>query len=150
MGAAYGGYDPLGTALRGCGRLTPGCQPYAVNDRIVWTGLPAVRTVNQVVRMDTSTVLATFFAVNPDCTPRGLPDLTIVKPPAHGAAIVSPVDAHPAYPPGPYAACNTLAVPAIGMRYTPGPGYSGADSLTLDQVDADGRRQTIRVLLTVR
>lgn len=150
VGAAYGGYDPLGTALRGCGRLTSGCQPYAVNDRVVWTGLPAMRIVNQVVRMDTPTMLATFYAVNLDCSARGVPDIAISMQPVHGSAMVSPHAAHPAFPPGPYAVCNGTAVPAVGVRYTPGPGYSGGDSLTLDQVDTEGRRQSIRVALTVR
>jgi dienelactone hydrolase len=36
--ASQMGSDPLTLALNDCGRLHRGCKPYAVDDRVVWTG----------------------------------------------------------------------------------------------------------------
>ena len=154
---ASGGYDPLGYALRNCGRSSSQCRLYAVNDDVVWSGpKPAspgadpVRLVARTVRMNVSTPLAAFYGVNPDCSPRGLPQVSVAAAPAHGGAAVAPRDEHPAFPQGsPYAACNVGLVPAMGVTYTPAPGYSGNDALTVEEVNVNGRRQVLRIELTV-
>jgi len=69
---------------------------------------------------------------------------------AHGAAAAAPRDEHPAFPrSSPYAACNVGLVPAMGVTYTPAPGYSGSDALTVEEVNVDGKRQMLRIELTV-
>ena len=151
-----GGYDPLGFALRACGRAGVACQPYAVNDKVVWTGSPAaggsapVRLVSRTVHADATSSLGTFFAVNPDCTSRGPPQVRLTALPAHGTVAVAPRDAHPAFPPGsPYAACNGATVSATGVAYTPALGYAGLDAVEIDKVTPDGRHESIRITLTV-
>ena len=157
VGQAAGGYDPLGVALQWCGRLVAGCQPYAYNDTVVWTGIgrgaadaAMLRRFSKAVRRDASTTLGSSFALNRDCTSRGLSKVLIATPPAHGTVAVGPQEAHPVFPAGhPLAACNTVGVPATAITYTPAPGFSGTDSLTIDETDIDGRRKVTRIVLTV-
>jgi dienelactone hydrolase len=154
---AHEGYDPLGYALRHCAQVTPPCQPYAVNDEVVWTGPKPEhpgedppRSVQKTVHMDTSTALGGFFAVNPDCSSRGLPKISISEAPAHGTAVVGPRDQHPAFPPSsPFAVCNAATVPAMGVTYTPVPGYFGGDELTIEEITLDGKHQVFRIELKV-
>ncbi len=157
VNVSSGGYDPLGFALRNCRRVSPRCQFYAVNDDVVWTGpkqdSPGVgpaRVVARTVRMNVGTSLGAFYAVNPDCSSRGLPKVSVTSIPTHGTAAVAPRDEHPAFPPGsPYAACNAGLVPAMGVSYTPASGYAGADALTIEEINMDGKRQVLRIELTV-
>jgi len=154
---ANGGYDPLGYTLRQCARSTTECRAYAVNDAVVWSGpklqgagAGVVRVVAKNVRMNVGTWLGGFFSVNPDCSSRGLSRVTVAQAPAHGAATVGRHDEHPAFPTnGPYAGCNAGLVPSVGVTYTPAPGFSGGDTLTIEDVDVDGKRQVIRIDLKV-
>ena len=148
------GYDPVAFALNRCNRTvsTPQCQLYAVNNDVVWSG-PAgepVRSVGKTVRANVSTSLGAFFEVNRDCSSRGLPKIEIAAAPSHGAAIVAPRDEHPAFSPdNPLAACNAAAVPAVGVTYTPAPGYAGVDTLIINETTLDGRHHVIRIELKV-
>ena len=153
-----GGYDPLGRALLACARFSPECRAYAVNDQVVWTGPrhpeassgTPVRVVAKMVRMNSATSLGAFYAVNPDCSSRGLPTVVIAMRPAHGAASVERHDGQPNFPASsPYAVCNANTVPATGVTYTPANGYSGPDTLTLDETTPDGKRLVIRIDLSV-
>jgi hypothetical protein len=154
---AHGGYDPLGVALRRCAQAAGQCQAYAVNEEVVWTGPKAERpgedpprVVEKTVRMDSATSLGGFFAVNPDCSSRGLPRVTIAEAPSHGTATVGPRDLRPSFPSDhPYAACNAAMVPAMGVIYTPLQGYSGGDRLTIEEITVDGRREVFRISLKV-
>lgn len=149
------GYDPLGFALRSCGRMAgpSQCKPYAVNDDVVWSGPKQgepTRVVAKAVHANASTSLGAFFEVNRDCSSRGLPKVAISAAPGHGTATVAPRDEHPAFPPSnPLFACNTAMVRALGVMYTPAPGYAGTDALTIDEVGLNGQHQVIRVELSV-
>jgi dienelactone hydrolase len=157
VSVSRGGYDPVGYALRHCARTSPRCQPYAVNDDVVWTGPKPEhpgedppRMVRKSVRMDASTPLGGFFAVNPDCSSRGLPKVSISEAPAHGTAVVGPREQHPAFPAGnPFAVCNSSLVPAVGVTYTPAPGYAGGDRLTIEEITPDGKREVFQIELNV-
>ena len=149
-----GGYDPIGTALRNCAHATTDCRLYAFNDDIVWTPpgqvAPQARTVARKVAMNVATALGTFFQVNPDCSSRGLSKLIVLAPPGHGSVDIHPQDAHPNFPAGsPFAVCNAGMVPGIGIDYTPAHGFQGADSLMFEEVSPTGRRQTVRLNLSV-
>jgi hypothetical protein len=151
------GYDPPGYALRTCSRAASQCQLYAVNNDVVWTGprpnepgANPTRVVARTVPMNVSTSLGAFFAVNPVCSSRGLPKVSIAQLPAHGAAVVAPRDAHPAFPPNhPYVACNAALVPGVGVIYTPVHGYAGTDAVTIEEINLDGKRQLVRIELQV-
>ena len=92
-----------------------------------------------------------FFAVNPDCTSRGLPRLWISQHPAHGTTEVVTRDSHPVFPSGnPLEKCNAASVPGVAVTYTPRPGFAGADILTFEEKDLDGAHRSYRIALTVR
>jgi dienelactone hydrolase len=156
-GEANGGYDPLGYALRHCAGVSTPCRPYAVNDQVVWSGPKPEhpgedppRLVERSVPMNVATSLGGFYAVNPDCSARGLPKVAITRVPAHGTAVVGAGTQHPAFPPGhPLVACNAAVVPAVGVTYTPVPNYSGGDGLTIEETTADGKRSVFRIELKV-
>ncbi len=158
-GFISGGYDPLRLALRSCAEKAGGaCRPYAVNDAVVWTGpkqenpgQPIIRAYSRTVPAETTTVLGVFYAVNPDCSPRGLPTVRISEPPSHGTAAAGPREANPAFPPAsPFAVCNASRVPAVGVTYAPVKGFTGADSIAIEEVTRDGRHQLIRLTLSVQ
>ena len=147
-----GSYDATGYALQNCAKSAAQCRLYAYNDDVVWqvAGQPA-RAVARNVAMNVATLLAAFYTLNHDCTSRGLSTLSVVEPPAHGALAVARYDGHPSFPPNStYASCNAALAPAMGMTYTPSPGFQGSDAVTVDEVNIDGRRQTLRISLTVK
>lgn len=148
-----GVYDTLGKALQQCARGSPLCKPYAVDDDVVWSGPKPgepTRVVSKSIRKDAGTLLATFLEISKDCSSRGHPKITISADPAHGTIAVGERMAHPAFPPNsPLFACNTASVSGLTVTYTPSPGFSGQDALTLDEVSLEGRHQIIRLNLTV-
>ena len=100
--------------------------------------------------MNVVTPLGGLFAVNLDCSSRGLPKVSIAEAPAHGTAVVGPREQHPSFPPGsPYASCDTAMVPAVGVTYTPVQNYSGGDRLTIEEITVDCKREVFRVELKV-
>lgn len=147
----HGGYDPLGRALLACRQSGRPCLPYAVDGTVVWTGPAAgVRVVSRTVRHDAVTTLGAFMAVKPDCSSQGLPVVTVMDGPAHGSVSVAERREHPVFAASsPFAVCNAQDVPAVGVTYTPAAGFLGADTVTIDTRNPDGRRTRIRLDLTV-
>jgi dienelactone hydrolase len=155
---AHGGYDPAGRALRDCATISPGCRLYAVNDEVVWSGPkpehagePPPRVVQKTVAMNASSNLGGFYALNPDCSPRGVPTVLIVETPVHGIATSGPGKQHPAFPRNdPFATCNTATVPTTDVSYTPTANYTGFDRLTIEEIGLDGKYQLIHIDLTIK
>jgi dienelactone hydrolase len=147
-----GGFDPLSRALELCRKTGLTCAPYAIDDKVVWAGgketpREYARTVpaGQMSRLDFA------YAVNPDCTSRGLAKISVTQPPEHGSAAVLTQDGHPSFPLGhPFAKCNVLTVPGVSVTYTPEPGFVGSDTVTFDETNVDGGRRSFRVTLTVQ
>ena len=149
---ANGGFDPLARALALCRGAGINCAPYAIDDQVVWTG--GRETPREVVRNvpagQTST-LNFAYAVNPDCTPNGLPNLAVSLPPEHGTTAVLTQSGHPSFPPGhPLANCDAGTVPGVAVTYTPAPGFVGADALTFKETTVDGVHRWFHVTLTVK
>ncbi len=146
-----GGFDPLSRALAACRKIGLTCKPYAIDDEVVWTGgLEEKSTYHRTVRAGISSVLDFAFAVNPDCSSRGLPKLWVSQAPEHGTAEVSNRDGHPGFPQGnPYASCNASLVPGVLVTYTSAPGFTGLDAMTFEETDVDGRHHVFRMALTV-
>lgn len=159
--AGDGGYDPVGRVLANCQKVGPECRLYAVDTNVVWVGANApgaragtpgveVRVVNRTIPANVSSPLGSFYAINPDCSLRGLPKVTVTQAPTHGALMVGAAETTPNFPPASsYAACNTHKVPSTGIRYTPAAGYSGTDTIQFDETNPDGSRQSIRIVLKV-
>ena len=120
---------------------------------MVWTkpepGEPT-RIVSKAVSRGVATKLGSFFAIDKDCSPRGVPKVTVSSGPIHGEVAVTANEAHPAFPPGsPLSACNASAFPTMIVTYTPQAGFIGGDALTVDDVGADGKHKLIRFMLRV-
>ena len=91
-------------------------------------------------------------AINPDCsvqTPGAT--LTILEPPAHGAAVIKDEPYYAAFPPAnPRSACNNRKVPGHQAFYTAASGYTGHDHMVLQGSSPDGAVRRIAVDITVR
>jgi hypothetical protein len=91
-------------------------------------------------------------AIDPDCsahTPGAT--LTIVQPPAHGAAVVKDEPYFAAFPAAnPRSACNDRKVAGNQAFYTAQAGYRGHDRLVLQGSSPDGVVRRVAVDITVR
>jgi dienelactone hydrolase len=149
---AHGGFDPLARSLLACRKVGITCRPYAIDSDVVWpVGSAAPDTYARTVPAGSTATLNFAFAVNPDCSSRGLSKLWVSQPPAHGTSAILTRDGHPRFPPGhPFAACNTVRVPGVAVTYTPAPGFSGSDTMTFEETDLDGGHHVFRMALTVQ
>ncbi len=147
-----GGFDPLSRALELCRKSGLTCAPYAIDDKVVWTGgKETPRDYARTVPAGQMSRLNFAYAVNPDCTSRGLAKISVTQSPEHGSAAVLTQDGHPTFPPGhPFAKCNVLTVPGVSVTYTPEPGFMGSDTVTFDETNVDGGRRSFRITLTVQ
>jgi hypothetical protein len=89
-----------------------------------------------------------FTGLNPDCTVTGVPKVTFVTQPAHGAMTVEYGEEYPNYPKDNVRyACNTRRVPATVLYYQSTPGYTGKDMAVIEVVFPAGnlRHQTYTI-----
>lgn len=155
---AHGGFDPIARALSLCRQHVSGCQLYAVDNDVVWTGPEPALTqrldrpiYRRTVPAGTTTVLDFSCRVNPDCSSRGIPRLWLVQPPAHGEASIVQGQGFPKFPPdSPFAVCNVLEVPGAILAYTPQAGFTGPDSLVFEEINLDHRDLVFRMAVTVK
>lgn len=91
-------------------------------------------------------------AIDPDCSVHAPgATLTILEPPAHGAAVVRDEPYFAAFPPAnPRSACNSRKVPGHQAFYTATAGYAGHDRMVLQGSSPDGAVRRIAVDITVR
>jgi hypothetical protein len=153
--AADGGFDPAARALNLCRQHASGCQLYAVDDDVVWTPQadvrPAPRVFTRVVPAGAPTILNFAFAVNPDCSSKGVPRVWVTQKPAHGAATVERRTDAVRFPPNhPYAVCNGTPTQGTAVVYTPTAGFMGADSVTFEEVNLDRRDRVFQIAITVK
>ncbi len=91
-------------------------------------------------------------AIDPDCSVQAPgATLTILEPPAHGAAVVKDDPYFAAFPPtNPRSACNDRKVPGHQAFYTAASGFKGHDRMVLQGSSPDGAVRRIAVDITVR
>jgi hypothetical protein len=146
------GFDPLATALRNCWARYPNCARYAVDNDVVWTG-PAAgpRTFRSTPTAGLPKRLYFASSVNLDCSSRGLPQVSVTRPPAHAAATVVPGDGFPGFnPASPYAPCNKVRVPGVGVIYAPASDFSGEDTMTIEEMTLDHEHRVFPLEITVK
>jgi dienelactone hydrolase len=147
--ATNGGFDPLARVLLNCRKAGFTCRPYAVDSDVVW--IPdAPLALARTVASGATAVVVFATSVNPDCSLRGVPKFAVTGPPRHGVTQVLNRSGQPHFAAGPYAACNAVTVPGVVVTYTPAAGFSGTDSVTLDETGINGGRRAVQVTLTVR
>jgi len=88
--------------------------------------------------------------LNGDCSVAGLYSVQIVAPPAHGQAQVTKGQFFPRYGRlDARAACATIRRDGLALRYTPSPGYAGADHLAISVISPRGGYWTTDVHILV-
>ena len=86
-----------------------------------------------------------YYDIKPDCTAEGPVEVRIVTPPAHGTLTVERGVDYPNFSRDNVRyECNRQEVPVVKIYYRSEAGYSGADSVAIDILYADGKtRHTI-------
>jgi dienelactone hydrolase len=158
-GASFtGGFDPIARALAACGRNSANCQVYAVDRSVVWSqkefaaaAPPVEHLIRRTVPAGVMTVLSAAISVHPDCTSRGMASVRIIQPPKYGTAVVTEGEAKPNFPQGsPFAVCNADKVPATEVDYTPARGFTGADSVSFEEVNVNNKHLAFSIDLIVK
>ena len=151
-----GGFDAIARGLTLCTQHASGCQLYAVNNDVVWRGnmvgeaAPPEQTFERTVAAGAGTALNFAYSLNPDCSSRALPKLSMVRPPTHGTVKIEERSDFPRFPPGnPFAKCNAAKVSGVSVEYTPQSGFTGSDEFAFGEV-MDGQHRLIRLMLSVR
>ena len=148
-----GGFDPLTRGLEECRARSTSCGVYAYDNDVAWTPQPsqAEKIYNVTVAADHTTTLSSSFAVNPDCTSRGLPTLWVTQQPAHGTAKSLAGEDFPRFAPNsPFAHCSQQKVPVAVIDYTPETGFVGADYLVFEEVTIDHQHKVFRIAIVVK
>lgn len=157
--ATDGGFDPIARALGLCRQHATDCELYAVDNDVVWAKKNPAGTATavnpfvsrQTVRAGAISRLDFSYSVNPDCSSRGLPKIWIVQPPTHGTVKIESTTGFPSFPPNhPYADCNKIKVPGIGVDYRPVDGFTGADFFTLEEINLDNRDISFQFAIAVK
>ena len=136
------------TLLSGCvlhqnSIVLPGGQPA--------TGTTNLGVINKTAPAGVTTSIERLTVFNMDCTPREGMTVRITQPPVHGTAVITQGMDYPTYPPGnPRSACNKTLLPTTYVRYTPSPGFTGSDVMTIEGSIGDVGTAAEKVLITVQ
>ena len=111
---------------------------------------PAVAEVARVAVADRRLQLSFVYDVNPDCSLVQVPNVRIVEQPKSGKVTVENGTGFSTYPANsPRFKCNETRSDGAVVSYMPDPGFTGADSVTVDVIYLDGfasrRRYAIEV-----
>jgi hypothetical protein len=83
--------------------------------------------------------MGSFYSINPDCAKRGIVEVRIVAPPAHGRATLEDAKDFSTYEKDNVRFdCNRKEIPVIALFYVSDEGYSGADSFSAEALYPDG------------
>ena len=94
-----------------------------------------VQTVEltRAVAIDHKLPIDFIYAINPDCSSIGLASVRVVGQPDHGNVAVENGTGYSKFPPeNQRYECNKRKSEGISIVYEPHPGFTGADSITLD------------------
>jgi hypothetical protein len=95
--------------------------------------------------------VATLFDLNPDCSVIGIPTVRILESSKNGNVTVEKGTGFPNYPANnSRSKCNSNAVDGEVIFYMPGPGYVGADAVTVEIIYPDGAASTRRYAIEVK
>ncbi len=112
----------------------------------VRSNAPETRTVPSASR----TQVAFFYNLTDNCTPDGVPQVTVTRAPSNGTVTVGAGHDLPQYPSdNPRAVCNQAPVPTSQVYYQSNPGFRGADSFGIQVQFSSTFTQTYSYDLTV-
>jgi hypothetical protein len=112
---------------------------------------PAITVISRVAIADQRLQVAFLYDINPDCSVIGVPTVRIVEQPKSGKAAIENGTGFPAFPANnPRSKCNQSRNDGAIISYTPDPGYTGADSITVDIIYPDGNAAKRRYAIDVK
>jgi len=89
--------------------------------------------------------------VNPDCTSREIATVRVTQPPAHGTTQVIQSEDYPTFAAdNSRATCNKIKLPGMFVYYTPSPGFTGSDAMTVETITHSGVDVEYKVFITVK
>ena len=91
-----------------------------------------------------------FSSLNPDCTPFGEVVVRVLKAPEHGSLVTKPGEGFSNFDQSnPRHQCNLKRTPGMDAVYTPRPGYTGPDSVSINRIAPDGsdRQYTANIVV---
>jgi dienelactone hydrolase len=153
-----GGFDPVVRAMNDCHKQSATCILYAYDNDVVWTGPEAGQTaridnvpiIGKAVKANASVMIEQFVSLSPDCTPRALPTLQSVQPPAHGNTVMEVVEDFPSFAStSPLAVCNGRKTRMLRLSYKSSPGFNGVDFLAMSVTEATKPAQTVKFAVHV-
>src|SRR5215203_7131844 len=120
----------------------------AASANLVGASLPSVSSAKTAVAGH-SLKLDHFVSVNPDCSPRGAPQIRVIGAPAHGKiSTARAVDFAKGFS-GAYAACAQARTSGTTASYTARSGFSGQDVVRLLVIYSSGNTTQGTYSLTV-
>jgi hypothetical protein len=100
---------------------------------------------------DKSLEVAFLYDINPDCSVIGVPTVRIVEQPKSGKVTIQNGTGFPAFPSSNSRfKCNQSRSDGATISYVPDPGYTGADSITVDIIYPDGNSAKRRYAIEVK
>jgi hypothetical protein len=92
-----------------------------------------------------------LYDINPDCTVIGIPAVRVLEQPKSGKVTVENGTGFPTFPANNVRSkCNGSRSDGAIISYTPNPGYTGADSITVDVIYPDGNESKRHFAIEVR
>jgi hypothetical protein len=89
--------------------------------------------------------IGVFASIRPDCKSGVLPTIKLKEPPSHGNVTVKQGKLRTTN----FRQCLAVEVPAFVVVYRSKPDYSGADAVSLEIINADGKTQIQRIMISV-
>ncbi|QND53231.1 hypothetical protein HB779_16015 [Phyllobacterium sp. 628] len=84
------------------------------------------------VKAGTTKTLSGFYSVNDDCSTPTVPTMKVTSGPSHGTVSFSRGTGHSAFTEGERRRkCNSRTIAKIFVNYTPAPGFTGKDSVSV-------------------
>ena len=92
-----------------------------------------------------------WYAVNPDCTSEGYPDVLVLARPMHGALRVARGENFPQFAANNVRhVCNTRKVPVTLLYYQSAQGFTGADTAVVEILFPSGNVRIVTYSINVR
>ncbi|MDB5978793.1 MAG: hypothetical protein JWR07_5553 [Nevskia sp.] len=108
-------------------------------------------TLQRVALSGSPQRLGFYYMVNPDCTSAGVPKVLVDQQPAHGSVTLSQVQDYSAFPSNNQRyGCNRQKNPGTVVSYTPAPGYTGPDQVSVTAIFRDGNPKVVSYDISVR
>jgi hypothetical protein len=107
--------------------------------------------VSRVAIADQPLRVAFLYYLNPDCSVIGVPTVRVLEQPKSGKVTVENGTGFSTFPASnSRSKCNDSRSDGAIISYTPNPGYTGADSITMDVIYPDGLVSKRRYAIDVR